>query len=59
MEEDLDNIRNNLGICSQRDVVYGDLTFEEHLRFMANVKCVPEDSIEQEIEDILDKTKCQ
>lgn len=38
IDEDLDEIRNSLGLCNQKDVLYENLTVEEHLKFTAEVK---------------------
>ncbi|TMW59993.1 hypothetical protein Poli38472_000035 [Pythium oligandrum] len=36
--ENMDEIRESLGICFQHDVLYPELTVEEHLQFYARIK---------------------
>ncbi|TMW64123.1 hypothetical protein Poli38472_014240 [Pythium oligandrum] len=36
--EDMDEIRQSLGICFQHDVLYADLSVEEHLYFYGRIK---------------------
>jgi ABC-type multidrug transport system ATPase subunit len=48
--KDLDKIREVLGICSQRDVLYDELTVEEQLRFMGQVKGLQGNELDTEIE---------
>ncbi|TYZ56867.1 hypothetical protein PybrP1_005017, partial [[Pythium] brassicae (nom. inval.)] len=36
--EDMDEIRESLGICFQHDVLFADLTVEEHLLLFAQIK---------------------
>lgn len=38
LEENLDAIRENVGICTQRDVLYDSLTVLEQMQFMGRVK---------------------
>ena len=38
---DLDSIRLDMGVCPQHDVLYPDLTVEEHIRLYARLKGVP------------------
>jgi len=37
---DMDEIRKSLGVCPQHNVLFPELTVEEHLRFFAHLKCV-------------------
>ncbi|GMF35983.1 unnamed protein product [Phytophthora fragariaefolia] len=36
--EDMDEIRESLGLCFQHDVLFEELTVEEHLRFFGRIK---------------------
>ncbi|CAI5730665.1 unnamed protein product [Hyaloperonospora brassicae] len=36
--EDMDKIRRSLGLCFQHDVLFNELTVEEHLRFFGRIK---------------------
>ena len=51
--EGLDNFRKYLGICPQHDVLFGDLTVEEHLEMFCVFKSVPKEKIEDEITKII------
>ena len=46
----MDDIRNSLGICPQYNVLFDDLTVEEHLWFYAKLKGMESDRIPGEIE---------
>ena len=47
------NFRKYLGICPQHDVLFDDLTVEEHLEMFCVFKSVSKDNIEEEITKIL------
>lgn len=49
----ISEFRKKIGICPQHDVLFNDLTVEEHLRLFANFKGVNHDNIEKEIDNIL------
>ena len=50
----LDSVRTSLGICPQFDVLFDELTVEEHLRFFCQLKDVTDpDIVEQEITDMI------
>jgi ATP-binding cassette subfamily A (ABC1) protein 3 len=49
-------LREIIGICNQRDVLYEEMTAEEHLRFLGTVKGRVGEELVQEIEEILEKT---
>ena len=51
--EGLDNFRKVLGICPQHDVLFNDLTVEEHLEMFCVFKSTPKEIISKEIEKIL------
>lgn len=34
----LDEIRKNIGLCSQKNILYNMLTVEDHLSYYANIK---------------------
>ena len=38
----LEQIRKNIGLCLQYNVLYDDLTIEDHLRFYARIKGLPQ-----------------
>ena len=35
---DIANVRKNLGLCPQHNILFDQLTVEEHLRFFAKVR---------------------
>lgn len=43
---DMDEIRKNLGVCPQHDILFPELTVKEHLEIFANIKGVNEDYLE-------------
>ena len=51
--EGLDDFRKYLGICPQHDVLFDDLTVEEHLEMFCVFKSVPKEKIENEITKII------
>ena len=48
-EDDLDEIRKNIGLCLQYNVLYDDLTVEDHLKFYATTKGITSDCLEEEV----------
>jgi ABC-type multidrug transport system ATPase subunit len=53
VSSEMDEIRKNLGLCQQFDVLYDELTAEEHLLFACKIKDVGADT-ESEIRDTLE-----
>ena len=49
----LDKFRKYLGICPQHDVLFDDLTIEEHLEMFCVFKSVPKEKIKNEITKII------
>jgi ABC-type multidrug transport system ATPase subunit len=47
IKTDLTNVRKNLGICPQHDVLWDLLTVMEHLQLFAALKGVPADKIDE------------
>jgi len=48
--DDMAQIRQNLGVCPQHDVLFRRLNTEEHLYLFARIKGVPEQFIKNEVE---------
>ena len=46
----MDDIRYSLGICPQYNVLFDDLTVEEHLWFYAQLKGMQKEVVKEEIE---------
>lgn len=49
LNQDMDELRNSLGICFQHDVLYPEMTVAEHLEFYARVKGFRGALLEQEV----------
>lgn len=52
---DMDDIRKNLGVCPQYDILFPELTVKEHLEIFANIKGVNEDSLESIVTEMVDE----
>ncbi|OUM68606.1 hypothetical protein PIROE2DRAFT_32023, partial [Piromyces sp. E2] len=46
---DMDQVYKRIGICPQHDILWNDLTVEEHLLFYARLKGIPEDQEEASV----------
>uniref|UniRef100_K3WB22 ABC transporter domain-containing protein n=1 Tax=Globisporangium ultimum (strain ATCC 200006 / CBS 805.95 / DAOM BR144) TaxID=431595 RepID=K3WB22_GLOUD len=49
LREDMGEIRESLGICFQHDVLYPELTVEDHLEFYARIKGYTGDALKAEV----------
>lgn len=47
------DIRKNLGVCPQHDILYPMLTVEEHFRLFASFKGVPPSLQQQEVDNMI------
>lgn len=52
---DMDDIRKNLGVCPQYDILFPELTVKEHLEIFANIKGVNEESLESSVTEMVDE----
>jgi len=52
--DDMNTVRRSLGFCPQHDVIWHNLTVEEHLRFFAACKGVSSAEIQAEVDEIID-----
>ncbi|CAI9301359.1 unnamed protein product [Lactuca saligna] len=52
---DMDDIRKNLGVCPQYDILFPELTVKEHLEIFANIKGVSEESLESSVTEMVDE----
>ncbi len=50
---DMDEIRKNLGVCPQHDILYPDLTVQEHLIMFASFKGLTGNKIKDEVEKMI------
>lgn len=55
LKSNIDEIRQQIGLCSQKDVLYDELTAIEHLRFYGNLKGKFGEPLEQEIKSLIPK----
>ena len=53
INNDMDEIRKNLGVCPQHDILFADLTVEEHLIMFASFKGTPRAQLQQEVEQMI------
>ena len=51
--EDLDAIRKYLGVCPQHDVLWDNLTVEEHLKLFAGLKEVARGEVDDAVDEII------
>jgi len=42
-----------MGLCQQFDVLFDSLSIHEHLKMVCDIKCLPKDQIEAEIDETL------
>ena len=56
---DPDAARKLMGICPQHDVLWDELTAREHLTLYAKVRGIPEDKVEQAVNDMIKATKLE
>ena len=57
LPENLAYFRQKIGICPQHDILFNDLTVEEHLRLFCEFKSVPETQINNEVNKVLYKIR--
>ncbi|KAJ3451984.1 abc transporter a family member 1-related [Anaeramoeba flamelloides] len=50
---EISQVRDNLGVCPQHDILWDELTAREHIKMFSGLKNLPKDQIPKEIEDRL------
>lgn len=50
---DMEEIRKNLGVCPQHDILFPDLTVQEHLIMFASFKGTPKRDLKDEVEKMI------
>ena len=50
---DIDSVRSSLGICPQFDVLFDELTVEEHLKFFCKLKNFDPNKSKEEIKKMI------
>ncbi|XP_034157069.2 phospholipid-transporting ATPase ABCA1 isoform X1 [Pangasianodon hypophthalmus] len=53
IRKDMDSIRKTLGMCPQHNVLFNDLTVEEHIYFYARLKGRSSKEVKQEIDQMI------
>ncbi|KAM9329361.1 phospholipid-transporting ATPase ABCA1 [Gastrophryne carolinensis] len=53
IRKELNTIRQNLGVCPQHNVLFDQLTVEEHIWFYARLKGLSEDKVKAEMEQMI------
>jgi ATP-binding cassette subfamily A (ABC1) protein 3 len=54
IRSDMDDIRKNLGVCPQHDILFPDLTVHEHLIMFARFKGTPSKDLNDEVERMIE-----
>lgn len=57
IRENIDSVRSILGICPQFDILWNELTGEEHLKLFAGLRDIPNDQIASEVERLLSEVE--
>ncbi|MFS7977586.1 putative ABC-type sulfate transporter [Helianthus anomalus] len=52
---DMDDIRKNLGVCPQYDILFPELTVKEHLEIFADIKGVDKESLDSSVFEMVDE----
>ncbi|GMH18706.1 hypothetical protein Nepgr_020547 [Nepenthes gracilis] len=55
MVTDMDDIRKELGVCPQYDILFPELTVKEHLEIFAVLKGVKEDLLDSAVTEMIDE----
>jgi ABC-type multidrug transport system ATPase subunit len=56
--DDIETVRQSLGLCQQFDVLFDVLTVREHLQLACDLKNVPHHEVEREIFKTLSTLSC-
>ena len=57
IRQDLDAVHTILGVCPQHDILWGDLTAQEHMELFANLKAIPADRMADDIRVLLEEVQ--
>lgn len=49
---DMPHLRNMFGVCLQQDILFDELSAEEHLQFFGRMKGIPEKLLKKEVDMI-------
>ncbi|KAL5014325.1 hypothetical protein ScPMuIL_008595 [Solemya velum] len=53
IKTDLSSVRKGLGLCPQHNILFDTLTVEEHLKFFAQLKGCPSESLNKEVTEMV------
>jgi ATP-binding cassette subfamily A (ABC1) protein 3 len=56
---DMDGVRASLGLCPQHNILFDDLTVNEHLYFFSKLKGLKKEAIDEEIEKYIELLELQ
>ncbi|XP_076264015.1 ATP binding cassette subfamily A member 3 isoform X2 [Rhynchophorus ferrugineus] len=56
---DIDGVRNSLGLCPQHNIIFDDLTVEEHLYFFSGLKGLRGQEVKDEIDKYVELLELQ
>lgn len=51
--DNIDQIRKYIGVCPQFDILWKEMTAEQHLRMFGKLKGIPKDKLEGRIDEVL------
>ena len=54
-EKNFDEIRKKVGLCTQKDILYPDLTPEEHLELIGRLRGLDSDTLDNEVKKVIRK----
>ncbi|KAH9621199.1 hypothetical protein KSS87_008655 [Heliosperma pusillum] len=54
---DMNDIRKDLGVCPQSDILFSELTVKEHLEIYGILKCVKEDVLDSAVAEMIDEVQ--
>lgn len=52
---DMDNVHKLIGVCPQRNILFDDLTVQEHLQLFARLQGTPESEVKSMVEDMVNE----
>jgi len=53
LQSDLDEIRRDMGVCPQHDILFDSLTVQEHLELFASIKGLPSSTIGDAVKEMI------
>lgn len=53
IRNDMDGVRSSLGLCPQHNILFDEMTVQEHIVFFSRLKGLNNDAVEKEVEKYL------